>query len=121
MWPNTVRPEDLKIDFFRSGGKGGQNVNKRDTACRLTHIPTGISAECRVHRTQYQNKTEAFKKLAAKLVPIMKAELTKKKEVKEITERIRTYHGVRNTVKDHRTNKEAPLDRVLNGELDLLR
>jgi peptide chain release factor 1 len=100
MWPKTVTKADLRIDFFRAGGPGGQNQNKRDSACRITHIPTGISSESRVHKEQLKNKTEAFRKLANKLVPLMKAAINNTKEVEKITERIRTYHAVRGTVKD---------------------
>lgn len=120
MWPTNVRKSDLKIDFFRAGGPGGQNQNKRDSACRITHIPTGLSAESREHKEQLKNKEEAFRKLAKKLVPLMKAAVSNKVEVERITERIRTYHAVRGEVKDHRTGKTYSFDKVLDGDLDPL-
>ena len=119
-WPKTVRKTDLKIDFFRAGGPGGQNQNKRDSACRRTHIPTGLSSESREYREQLKNKEAAFLKLTKKLVPLMKAALSNSVEIERITERIRTYHSIRGEVKDHRTGKIAPLDKVLDGEIDLL-
>lgn len=71
MWPNDVRKSDLDVQFMRAGGPGGQNQNKVSSACRITHIPTGISAESREHRDQPQNKAAAFRKLAKRLVPLM--------------------------------------------------
>lgn len=72
-WPRSVTRADLVVTHFRATGSGGQNVNKRDTACRIMHTPTGLSAECRAHREQLQNKREAFRKLADLLVPLMRA------------------------------------------------
>ena len=121
MWPNNVTKADLRIDFFRAGGPGGQNQNKRDSACRITHLPTGIASESRVHREQLKNKEEAFRKLAKKLVPLMKAAINNKVEIEKITERVRTYHAVRGIVKDHRTGKTASYKDVLEGDIDLVR
>ena len=118
-WPETVRKEDLRIDFYRGSGKGGQNRNKRDTACRITHIPTGIATTCEEQRTQGQNKKIAFEKLTKKLIPLMK-EAAKTTVFPGTGERIRTYNEKSNTVIDHRTGKTAPMDRVLNGDLDKL-
>lgn len=117
-WPNNVTKADLKIGFFRAGGPGGQNQNKRDSACRITHIPTGISAESREYKQQAKNKSAAFKKLANKLIPLMKASLESPEETKEITDRIRTYNEKRGEVKDHRTGVTQDFQKTLNGELD---
>lgn len=119
-WPQTVRKTDLKIDFFRAGGPGGQNQNKRDSACRITHIPTGLSAESRVHKQQAKNKEAAFRKLADKLVPLMKAAVNQPQDINRVTEVIRTYHEKRGTVKDHRNGKTHPYSKVLNGDIDPL-
>ena len=119
MWPNDVRKRDLKIEFFRAGGPGGQNQNKRDSACRITHIPTGLSSESRVYKEQVKNKEAAFKKLADKLVPLMKEQLRADKvDHDRITERIRTYHEKRGGVKDHRTGVTNDYRATLDGDID---
>ena len=117
MWPKTVRKSDIRIDYYRGSGAGGQNRNKRDTACRMTHLPTGIAVTAEDERTQGRNKVLAFRRLCDKLVPLMKAQ-EKPHEVK--TERIRTYHQIRNQVKDHRTGKTGKFDKVLEGDIDCL-
>ena len=61
----SIRPEDLSWDTFRAGGAGGQNVNKRDTAARVTHVPSGVSCEAKEQRSQVQNRRSALQKLAA--------------------------------------------------------
>ena len=99
MWPDNVRKSDLKIESHRSGGPGGQHKNRRETAIRITHIPTGISAVCTDHRSQYRNRTTAFRRLANKLVPIMKG-ATVAHRASEIT--IRTYHELDQRVTDKR-------------------
>ena len=100
-WPETVRKEDLRIEYFRGSGKGGQNRNKRDTACRITHKETGLFATAEEHKTQLQNRKAAFKRLSDKLVPLMK-EAAQVDRPPISTERIRTYHEHRQQVKDHR-------------------
>lgn len=125
----ALRPEDLKIEFARSGGPGGQNVNKRETAVRIVHIPTNISAHASGERSQEQNRERAMSILRAKI--FKKAE-TEKKSIEEIFNKnfgteiewgsqIRSYvlHPYK-MVKDHRTNAETSnIDAVLNGDLDL--
>lgn len=117
MWPNDVTKKDLRIDYYRGSGAGGQHRNKTDSACRITHIPTGIVAQCEDQRHQDQNKKIAFQRLAQKLIPLMKS--VKKSEHENVTDTIRTYHEKRGTVKDHRiSNKTFNLRKVLDGDLD---
>lgn len=118
-WPKDVRKSDLRIDTYRGSGKGGQHRNKTDSAVRITHIPTGISAQAEDEREQPKNKKLAFRRLANKLIPIMKQQA--KVEVEKRSEdRIRTYHEPRGTVIDHRLGKKQTfnLDEVLSGKLE---
>ena len=120
---------DLKIEYSRSGGPGGQNVNKRETAVRLIHIPTNISVHATGERSQEQNRERALSILRAK---IFKKAQDEKKTIEESMKiskgtdiewgsQIRSYvlHPYK-MVKDHRTNAETSnVDEVLSGELDL--
>ncbi|MBI5753607.1 peptide chain release factor 2 [Candidatus Peregrinibacteria bacterium] len=122
-----IAPEDLRVDVYRSGGKGGQNVNKTDSAVRITHIPTGLVVASQNERSQLQNKEWCMKMLHAKLLDLMEkqhaAEISDLKgAVKEIAwgSQIRSYvlHPYK-MVKDHRTDyEEGNPERVLDGELD---
>jgi len=122
-----ISPEDLKIEFFRSSGPGGQNVNKVETAVRIVHLPTGLSVASQVERSQAQNREKAMNLLKAKLVKLMEDNQIKeldKLRVKvkpEWGSQIRSYvlHPYK-LVKDHRTDIETTdVEKVLDGDLDL--
>jgi len=123
----VLKPEDLKIEMTRSSGPGGQNVNKRETAVRIVHLPTGISAESQVERHQARNRDRAMKLLKTKLLHLMErqqakeiAELRGEKTKIEWANQIRSYvlHPYK-LVKDHRSEYEShDPDSVLKGELD---
>jgi peptide chain release factor 1 len=113
MWPQDVTKKDLRIDKYRGSGAGGQNKNKRDTAIRITHLPTGIIATGEDQRTQGQNLKNAFRRLAAKLIPIMKASATLEKP--HNTEEVRVYREKDRIVKDKRLETTFDYYAVLNG------
>ncbi len=122
-----INPEDLRIDTYRSGGAGGQHVNKTDSAVRITHLPTGIVAQCQNERSQYSNRLGAMKILTARLYELKQKEredsMAKiKGEYKEIAwgSQIRTYTlNPFSLVKDHRSNLEiGNVQAVLDGDLD---
>lgn len=122
----TIRPEDLRVDTYRSTGKGGQHVNKTDSAVRLTHLPTGIVAACQAERSQIQNRETAMKMLQAKLYKLaleqQKASIDDLKgEQLDIAwgSQIRSYVSCPYTlVKDHRTEYEdIDVEGVMDGNL----
>jgi peptide chain release factor 2 len=120
----VINPSDLRIDTYRSGGAGGQHVNKTESAIRITHIPTNTVVQCQAERSQGQNKITAMKMLYAKLAQKRKEEeeaklaAVEKKKI-EWGSQIRSYvlHPYK-MVKDHRTDHESPQpDLVLDGDL----
>ena len=122
-----IKPEEIKIDFFRSSGPGGQNVNKRETAVRLTHIPTGINVSVQSERAQERNREIAMEMLRSKLYQKKFQEQEKeKKDLQGKVASIEWGHQIRSyvlhpyrLVKDHRTNFETSrVDKVLDGDLD---
>jgi len=124
-----IKPGDLKIDFYRASGPGGQYVNKRETAVRITHLPTGLVATSQTQRSQLQNRENAM--------AILEAKLLEKKEVKSLeklgekrkaqikrakrSEKIRTYNFPQNRITDHRIKKSwHNLENIIEGNLEPL-
>ncbi|MDD2435725.1 MAG: peptide chain release factor 1 [Bacilli bacterium] len=122
-----IKPNDLRIDVYRSGGCGGQSVNTTDSAVRITHIPTGIVVTCQNERSQIQNKEKAMQMIRTRIyeseIQKKEAELGIERKDKigtgDRSEKIRTYNYPQNRITDHRigfTLKQ--LDRVMEGDLD---
>ncbi len=124
-----VNPVDLKIDVFRSGGAGGQNVNKVETAIRITHIPTGVVVQCQDERSQLKNKQKAMKVLRSRL---LEAEIEKQNQLVsqkrklmvgsgDRSDKIRTYNFPQNRLTDHRIGLTMyNLSLIMEGDLDEL-
>lgn len=119
--------KDVRVDTFRSSGKGGQHVNKTDSAIRLTHLPTGIVVSCQQERSQHQNKDKAMKMLISKLVAIKEKEhLDNLSEIQGEQSKIEWGNQIRSyvfmpyqMVKDHRTNHQTSnINAVMSGEID---
>ncbi|OBH50469.1 peptide chain release factor 1 [Mycobacterium sp. E2479] len=124
-----IDESDLRIDVYRSSGKGGQGVNTTDSAVRITHLPTGIVVTCQNERSQLQNKARALQVLAARLQALAEeqaladASADRASQIRTVdrSERIRTYNFPENRIADHRINfKSHNLDQVLDGDLDPL-
>ena len=123
----VVKPEDLRVDTYRSSGKGGQHVNTTDSAVRITHIPTGIVVSCQNERSQHKNRERAMSIMRSKLY---EHEMEKKHEISKKVEdskldidfgsQIRSYVlAPYRLIKDHRTKEEVgDVDRVLDGDID---
>jgi peptide chain release factor 1 len=122
-----IKPDQLKIDVFRSPGPGGQNVNKRETAVRITHLPTGLAVESHTERNQLQNKENAMAILSARLLEKREEEAAQKiggKRKEQIgkamrAEKIRTYNFPQDRITDHRIKKSwHGIEEIMSGKLD---
>ena len=125
----TLNPADLRIDTFRASGAGGQHVNKTDSAIRITHLPTGLVAECQDDRSQHRNKAKAMAVLVARLREKERSERAAKEAATrksligsgDRSDRIRTYNFPQGRVTDHRINLTLyRLGAVMDGDLDEL-
>jgi peptide chain release factor 1 len=125
----VLNPADLRIDTFRASGAGGQHINKTDSAVRITHLPTGIVAECQEGRSQHKNKAQAMSVLIARMLDKQVSEqqaeqaATRKSLVGsgERSERIRTYNFPQGRVTDHRVNLTLyKIEQIMDGELEEL-
>jgi len=123
----VIRPQDLKFDVFRSGGPGGQNVNKTESAVRITHLPTGLVVKCQDEKSQHKNRDKALEILRSRLL----AAQIEKKEIEDRamrrdqigtadrSEKIRTYNFAQNRVTDHRIKQSwQDLDKILEGHIE---
>jgi peptide chain release factor 1 len=122
----NIDPKELRIDVFRAGGKGGQHVNKTESAVRIVHLPTGITVQCQDEKSQLKNKAQAMKILTSR---ILDARISEKQAAESATrktmvgsgdrsEKIRTYNFPQNRLTDHRINLTLyKLEAVMNGDL----
>ena len=124
-----INPNDLQIDTYRSGGAGGQHVNKTESAIRITHLPTGLVVQCQDERSQHKNKDKAMRVLKSRLLELYQsqaaeAEATNRKSQVgsgDRSERIRTYNFPQNRVTDHRIGLTLyKLEAFMDGDMDEL-
>ncbi|MFM1989504.1 MAG: peptide chain release factor 1 [Pseudomonadota bacterium] len=122
-----IAPDEIRVDVFRASGAGGQHVNKTESAVRITHLPTGLVAECQDDRSQHRNKDRAMKVLATRLRDLRQREAHAKEAATrksligsgDRSERIRTYNFPQGRVTDHRINLTLhKLQAVIDGDLD---
>ncbi len=122
-----INPNDLEVDTYRSGGAGGQHVNKTDSAIRITHKPTGVVVECQDERSQFKNRDKAMKMLRTKLLDMEKTRQQKERASErksqvgsgDRSERIRTYNYPQSRLTDHRIGLTLySLENILDGNLD---
>ena len=123
----VIKPQDLKIDYFRAAGAGGQHVNTTDSAVRITHLPTGAVVSCQDERSQHKNKAKAMRVLKARILESLEKQLhddrsaQRKKQVGtgDRSEKIRTYNFPENRITDHRVNITLyKLADIMNGDLE---
>ena len=124
-----IKPEDIRIDIFRSSGPGGQSVNTTDSAVRITHLPTGTVVSSQDQKSQQQNKIKGMQVLRSRILAHVEAERHAKEAAErkeqvgtgDRSEKIRTYNFPQDRITDHRIKKSwHNIDRILNGELDVV-
>jgi len=122
-----INPQDIRMDFYKSSGKGGQNVNKRETAIRITHIPSGIVVNSQAERSLEQNKQAALSHLQAKLFAQQKSQTEgavleeRRAQIGQAdrSEKIRTYNFPQDRITDHRINKSwHNIEKIMDGKMD---
>jgi peptide chain release factor 1 len=123
----VIAPDDIRVDVFRASGAGGQHVNKTESAVRITHLPTGIVAECQDDRSQHRNREKAMRVLATRIRDLQVREAQAKEAATrkslvgsgDRSERIRTYNFPQGRITDHRINLTLyKLQQVMDGDLD---